>query len=219
VDSMTVANSRQRGIYMQGANLTITNNKIMTTRGKTNVAGIYLFSGYPSITASNRAVIQGNTIFNTNSLASDPQNSASAYGIYAAGFVDLLIRDNSVFNTWVKANTTTYSSAAGIMINQMLGVCAQACATDPVGGLVVQDNNVSNSIVITRTASPNLTGIQISYPGDHAIVSGSKIMLMNTGIDVGNSWGSWPNTPPVLLLNNTITSAITPIVGGVTLPQ
>jgi hypothetical protein len=138
-------------------------------------------------------------------------------------FPDILIRDNSVNGVLVQKTALSGSSAIGIMVNQM---------DDPyrVGGLIIQNNIVQNNGIYFRVSKPNAaTGILIAFPGDHAIITRSNIAGMDIGIQANNL--TRPDTPPVLLLDNSIgwidfknadgvanKDTLVPIVGGVTLP-
>ena len=215
---------------LQGTNLRVTNNAIAFVFGTTSATGIWLSGTYlsggsvSSMSASNRAVVQGNGVSAVKVSGTNPDGSpaqfASATGIYVGGFPDTLIRDNAVNGisapirvpVW---SSTGYSRAVGIQVSQLI---------EPyrIGGLIIQDNTVQNNVIYARITNPNSAGIQISNPGDHAIVTGSNITGMTTGIETGYVW--FPGTPPVLMLNNKISLATTPINGGpvngaVTLPQ
>jgi len=230
VDHMTIQNTRTSGIYLNGINLRVTNNTINSVIGSTLAFGIELQCCSPApnnMTASNRAVVQGNIIsgVKVSAKATDGTNArANALGIYVAGFPNLVIRDNAINGVMVQKTALPGSGAFGIAINQM-------DESHQVGGLIIQDNIVQNNSIYFRGSKPNSSvGISIGFPGDHAIVIGSTIMGMDTGIDANNA--SMPNTPPVLLLNNAITAinwtnadgvpnaaTLIPIKGGVTLPQ
>jgi len=220
VDHMTIVNSRSAGILLQGTNLRVTNNTVTLVSGSKDVYGIWITdNSVKNMTASNRAVVEGNTITGIKSTGKmedgTTANFASATGISVSDFPDVLIRDNRVSGIWMPALTpdwfpTGFARAVGINVYQV---------SEPyrVAGLIVQDNTVLNGILYTRNAKTNSAGIVINNPGDHAIVTGSDITAMNTGIEA--SMVSLPGTPPVLLLNNSIKSATTPINGGVTLPN
>lgn len=220
VDRMTVSLSRVAGIRLQGTNLRATNNTVNLVLGSADVTGILLMdNNVKNMTASNRVVIQGNTVSGIRSTGKMPDgttaNFASATGIVVSGFPDISIRDNRVYGVFMPNLTpdwspTGYTRAVGISIDQLV---------EPyrVAGLIVQDNTVVNNIVYVRNAKTNSAGIVVNNPGDHAIVTGSVISGMNTGIETGIM--SLPGTPPVLLLNNSVKSATTPINGGVTLPN
>lgn len=231
VDHMTIKNTTTSGIYLNGINLRVTNNTINSVAGTTLAFGIELQCCSPApdnMTASNRAFVQGNVISSIRVSGRAPDGAdahADAIGIYVAGFPDILIRDNIISGIWLQKTALPGSGAFGIAINQMDG-------SHRVGGLIIQDNVVQNSSIYFKFSKPNsAVGIMIGVPGDHAIVTGSTIVGMDTGIDANN--GSAPDVPPVLLLNNSINPAsslftnangqtnaatLTPIKGGVTLP-
>lgn len=207
VDQMRAWFSKNAGIVLNGRNLTVTNNQIIrVTGGDNNTVGIQL-TGNPVPGMPNRAVIRGNVIRLVGAKATATLK-ATASGIAASNFSDILIRSNIIRDIWVPATASDDSRAVGIMIKQMNG-------PDQIGGLLVQDNTVASTSQSLSVSKPNSVGVMISFPGDHAIVTGSSIDSMTTGIDTSNA--SSPNTP-VLLLNNTINGAAIPINGGVTLP-
>jgi hypothetical protein len=225
VDHMTIMYSRVTGIQLQAANPRVTNNTVNFVMGSTSVTGIWVAdNSVKNMTASNRAVVQGNGVGGIRSSGKMPDGTvaqmASAVGIAVGGFPDILIRDNAVYGVFMPNLTpdwspTTYARASGISISQLV---------EPyrVAGLIVQDNTVVNNVLYIKNAKTNSVGIVINNPGDHAIVTGSNITGMNTGLETG--YVVLPGTPPVLFLNNTITGATTPINvgptnGGVTLPQ
>jgi hypothetical protein len=218
VDQMTITSSRFRAISLDAANLRITKNTISSVIGSNQGAvGIDLWccGSVANLTASNRAVVQGNTISGVRVTAKNPDGTAAssyAVGIHVSGFPDILIRDNAVYGVMVPPTALDGSLLVGIQVDQMNGGDSYR-----IGGLIVQDNVVQNNSIYVRNSQTKSNGIMIGFPGDHAIVTGSTIIGMSTGINANN--GSLPNTPAVLLLNNVITGATTPIIGGVTLPQ
>jgi hypothetical protein len=211
IDHINVWFAKILGISLRGTNVRVTNNQVNWTVGTTFAIGIQVNGNPSNMTASNRAVVQGNVVSSVRMPPAVTAAAVTAIGIYVASFPDIVIRDNKVYSVWVPAAAVDGSGSMGIMINQMGDASAR------VGGLIVQDNTVANNVITAKQAKPNAVGIMISFPGDHAIVTGSIIAWMNLGIDANNA--SYPNTPPILLLNSTITDTTTPIKDGVTLPQ
>jgi hypothetical protein len=208
IDQMTAIYSKREGIVVQGTDLTVTNNKINAVTGSDYAIGIKVM-GDNSV--SSRAVVQGNSVkqIYATGVTQDGTVAAVAIGMYVVGSPDILIQNNAVYNAWVPATAWSGSYAVGIMISQM-----NARSSARVGGLLVQDNSIKFFPNPSRPPAPNLTGIMISFPGDHAIVAGSSIVGMTTAIDASNVF---PDAAPVLLLNNATNGAA--VIGGVTLPQ
>jgi len=215
IDNMTIRNSKSRGLVVYASNITITNNRIYATRAANFATGIEVKSNLPiSSSASNRAVITGNQIVDTTvTQGTDPYSMAE--GLSVGYFADILIRGNTVTNTWVPVINAN-ESAIGINVDATGGFCNNACTSVPTAGLLVEDNSLMIDIATSRKASKS-TGIRIIRAGSHAIVRNSVILRHTTGIDA--SGFMWPNTPPVLMLDNGIYGAVTPIKGGVTLPK
>jgi hypothetical protein len=230
VDHMTVTSPTRYGITIDGSNVRVTNNVVTGTRSSASsavgisVTGAAISGNTVSFSASNRAVIAGNTVSSTSASATNLSagNTLPVYatGIYIKNFVDVLIRDNVVKNTWVKSTAPAKSASQGIWIEQMIGTCdplQQACTSNRLGGLIVQDNTVANASIIARLSTPLTTGIEVDFAGDHSIVTGSTITSMNTGIAALAIWDSGSR---VLALDNTFTSTTVPYAGNVvTLPQ
>jgi len=215
IDNMTIRNSKSRGLVVYASDITITNNRVYATRAANFVTGIELKSNLPvSSTASNRAVITGNQVIDTTvTQATDPYSNA--VGLSVGYFADILIRGNLVINTWVPIINAN-ESAIGIDVDATGGFCNNACTSVPTAGLVVEDNSLTIDAATSRKASKS-TGIRIIRAGSHAIIRNSVILRHTTGIDA--SGFMWPNTPPVLMLDNGIYGAVTPIKGGVTLSK
>jgi hypothetical protein len=235
VDHMHVANASAVGIAVVALDATITDNTIINTR---NTRGLGTATGIdvesidiaasdalnPPLQgskASSRVVIQGNIVTNTSSQTFDENivaGTPQAVGIKVASFADITISGNNVISTFVPRQVPA-GVAVGIYVDATKGFCGHAdCPSAQLGGLIVQNNNVSplNSRVAVGFAH-NSIGIKVSHAPDHAIVVGSKISQMDTGIDVARI--SWPGTPPVLLLDNSFSQVAISNVGGVNLPQ
>ena len=237
VDHMNVYNATNVGIAVIASSVVITNNNINATR---NTAGYGIAAGIDvesidisssdvlslplqGARAGSRAVIQGNTVTNTVSQTPDGAIAAGtpqARGIGVHYYADILISGNTITNTYVLKQSAPNGVATGMLVDATGGFCGHAnCTSAQLGGLVIENNSVSvGSRVLTTVAAHNSTAIKINHAPDHAIVVGSTISLMDTGIDA-NQASSWPGTPPVLLLDNSFSQVATPTIGGVSLPQ
>jgi len=183
IDQAISDQARAIGIFIEGANFTITNNTITNVKG-IDALGMLLHGNGPAILAPGKIVITGNRIDRVSGIFGD------GTGIALDGGAMTRVDDNVV--TEIAPGSTPSQGVLG-SFGMRIGSFEPNSLTE-VGGNVVRNS-------VFRI---NSVGIYVNTHGDQiAFVRDSQISGMSLGLDLGGSCVSY-------FLYNTISGATTP---------